>query len=140
MFLPFCAACVWVLLSGELEFDYFDWPAFAVWSDEIFDNESCWFKIVSNDPVNEIAMIGFLTSLCFIALSKEKDEDEMTGMIRMQSFVWSLWVTASLLAFCILFVYGVAFMTLSFVALFMIFLVYIIKFNLSMRAARRAGR
>lgn len=85
-------------------------------------------------------MFGLLISLCFTALSKEKDEDEMTGLIRMQSFVWSFWVTAAVLAFGIIFIYDIAFMIFSFAAIFVVFILYIIKFNLAMRAIRREGK
>lgn len=85
-------------------------------------------------------MFGLLISLCFTALSKEKDEDEMTGLIRMQSFVWSFWVTAAVLAFGIIFIYNIAFMLFSFAAIFVGFILYIIKFNLAMHAIRRDGK
>ena len=85
-------------------------------------------------------MFGLLISLCFTALSKEKDEDEMTGLIRMQSFVWSFWVTASVLAFGIIFIYNIAFMLFSFAAVYVVFLLYIVKFNLAMRSIRREGK
>ena len=85
-------------------------------------------------------MFGLLISICFTALSKEKDEDEMTGLIRMQSFVWSFWVTAAVLAFGIIFIYDIAFMLFSFAAIFVVFILYIIKFNLAMRAIRRVGK
>ena len=120
MFFPFCAACLWLLLSGVLDCSYISWPALC--------------------PINEIAMLGLLASLCFIALSREKDEDEMTGHIRMQSFVWSFWVTAAVLAFGIIFIYGLAFMEFAFAAIFLVFVLYILKFNLTMRAVRRADR
>ena len=85
-------------------------------------------------------MLGLLVSVCFIALSKEKDEDEMTGQIRMQSFVWSFWVTAAILAFGILFFYGFSFLNFALAALFLAFIIYIVKFNLTMFCIRRAGK
>ena len=64
----------------------------------------------------------------------------MTGQIRMQSFVWSLWLTSAVLAFGILFVRGFDFITFAFVAMYLYFLVYILKFNFTMHAIRRQGR
>lgn len=140
MFLPFCCVCIWLLLSGVLDCSYISWPALSVNPDRLTEGPHGWFRIIKNDPVNEIAMLGLLISLCFIALSKEKDEDEMTGHIRMQSFVWSFWVTAAILAFGIIFIYGFEFMEFAFAAIFLVFVLYIVKFNLTMRAVRSAGK
>ena len=92
------------------------------------------------DLLTEVGMMGLLVSLCFIALSREKDEDEMTAHIRMQSFVWSLWFTSAILAFGILFIMGLDFLSFALVALYLYYLVYILKFNFTMRAVRRADR
>ena len=139
MFIPFCAMCLWCIISGKLEFDYFQIPALAVCFEELL-GESSLFEVVKNDPINEIAMLGLLASLCFIALSKEKDEDEMTEQIRMGSFVWSLWITAAVLAFGILFIYQTSFLCFCFCAIYFVFLLYILKFNITMRKLRRTEK
>ena len=139
MFIPFCALCLWCIISGKLEFDYFHIPALAVCIEELF-GESSFFEVVKNDPINEIAMLGFLVSLCFIALSKERDEDEMTEQIRMSSLVWSLWITAVVLAFGILFFYQFSFLYFCFSAIYFVFLLYILKFNITMHKVRRVEK
>ena len=139
MFIPFCVLCLWCIISGELEFDYLQIPALAVCIEELF-GESSLFEVVKNDPINEIAMLGLLVSLCFIALSKEQDENEMTEQIRMGSFVWSLWITAAVLAFGILFIYQISFLYSCFSAIYFVFLLYILKFNFTMRKLRRAEK
>lgn len=139
MFIPFCVLCLWCIISGELEFDYLQIPALAVCIEGLF-GESSLFEVVKNDPINEIAMLGLLVSLCFIALSKEQDEDEMTEQIRMGSFVWSLWITAAVLAFGILFIYQISFLVFCFSAIYFVFLLYILKFNITMRKLRRAEK
>lgn len=139
MFIPFCAMCLWCIISGELEFDYFHIPALAICVQDLFENPSI-LEVVKNDPINEIAMLGFLVSLCFIALSKERDEDEMTGQIRMSSLVWSLWITAVVLAFGILFFYQFSFLYFCFSAIYFVFLLYILKFNITMHKVRRVEK
>lgn len=138
LFFPFLALCLWLLLFGDWDCDLLSWPAFALSIEDITSKDA--FTIIRNDPVNEFAMLGLLVSVCFIALSKEKDEDEMTGQIRMQSFVWSFWVTAAILAFGILFFYGFSFLNFALAALFLAFIIYIVKFNLTMFCIRRAGK
>lgn len=138
LFFPFLTLCLWLLLFGDWDCDLLSWPAFALSIEDITSKDA--FTIIRNDPVNEFAMLGLLVSVCFIALSKEKDEDEMTGQIRMQSFVWSFWVTAAILAFGILFFYGFSFLNFALAALFLAFIIYIVKFNLTMFCIRRAGK
>lgn len=135
LFFPFLAVCIWLLFWGDWDCSILKWPAFAISLDDFGKRE--WLSVITNDPVNEFAMLGLLTSLCFIALSKERDEDEMTAQIRMQAFVWSIWVTAAILAFGILFLYGFSFLYFSFAAIFLVFIIYIIKFNVMMSTIRR---
>lgn len=137
MSVPFFALCLWLILSGELELDCFKLPALAVNVESLGEGHASWFKIVETDPVNEIAMLGLLVSLCLVALSKEKDEDEMTGAVRMRSFVWSFWVTAAVLAFGIVFFYDFSFLYFVFAAIYFVFMLYIVRFNWEMQAARR---
>ena len=120
MFLPFAALSICLLCSIDLPKIKIPW--------------------IGADLLTELGMIGLLVSLCFIGLSREKDEDEMTGQIRMQSYVWSMWFTSAALAFGILFISGLDFIYFAFVAIYLYFIVFILKFNFTMRAIRRAGR
>jgi hypothetical protein len=130
MFLPFAAICLCLLFSVKLPSISIPWIAIG---------DSIFYKGTA-DLLTEVGMMGLLVSLCFIALSKEKDEDEMTGQIRMQSFVWSLWFTAIILALGILFIMGLDFLAFACAAIYFYFLVYILKFNLTMKAIRREGK
>ena len=130
MFLPFAAICLCLLFSVKLPSISIPWIAIG---------DSIFYKGTA-DLLTEVGMMGLLVSLCFIALSKEKDEDEMTGQIRMQSFVWSLWFTAIILALGILFIMGLNFLAFACAAIYFYFLVYILKFNLTMKAIRREGK
>lgn len=140
MFVPFCLICLWTLLSGELEFNFLQWPCISLFSSEIGSDKVPLLLIGTTDPINEIGMLGLLVSLCFIALSREKDEDEMTGLIRMKSFVWSFWVTAIIFALGVIFLYDVSFLFFSFSAIFLEFLLFIVKFNFDMYKVRRENR
>ena len=135
MFVPFLAACVWLLLGpGECEWLSVKVPALLTLD---LMATSQWFGMTVTDPVNEICMLGLLISLVFLALSKERDEDEMTAAVRMQSFVWSFWCTAIVMLIAILFVYDFAFMYFAFASVFVCFILYICKFNYEMIKIRR---
>ena len=135
MLVPFLVACIW-LLCGPCEGDWFIVDVPALFTLDIASTSE-WFGMTATDPVNEISMLGLLVSLVFIALSKEKDEDEMTAVVRMQSFVWSFWCTAILMLVAILFVYDLAFMYFAFASVFVCFIMYICKFNYEMIKIRR---
>ena len=135
MLVPFLAACIW-LLCGPCEGDWFLVDVPALFTLDIASTSE-WFGMTVTDPVNEICMLGLLVSLVFLALSKERDEDEMTAVVRMQSFVWSFWCTAILMLVAILFVYDLAFMYFAFASVFVCFIMYICKFNYEMIKIRR---
>lgn len=99
-----------------------------------------WFCMTEAGLIEEIAMLGLLVSLVFIGLSRERDEDEMTAHIRMQSFVWSTWATSIVLALGILFVYDLEFLTFMFLAMYLYLMLYAIKFNLAMYRERKEQR
>ena len=130
MFLPFAAICLCLLLNVKLPSVEIPWIAIG---DGIFYQGK-------GDLLTELGMMGLLISLSFIALSREKDEDEMTGQIRMKSFVWSLWFTTIILAFGILFIMGLDFLSFSLVALYLYYFIYILKFNMTMKSIRRSAR
>jgi hypothetical protein len=130
MFLPFAAICLCLFLDIKLPSIVIPWIGIG---DGFIYKEKA-------DLFTELGMMGLLISLSFIALSREKDEDEMTGQVRMQSFVWSLWFTSIALSLGILFVMGLSFMYFSFIAIYLYYIVYILKFNLTMRAIRREGK
>lgn len=135
MLVPFLAACIWLLL-GPCECDWVLVKAPALMTLDL-NSTSEWFGITRTDPVNEICMLGLLVSLVFLALSREKDEDEMTAVVRMQSFVWSFWCTAVIMLVAILFVYDYAFLLFAFASVFVCFILYICKFNYEMIKIRR---
>ena len=98
---------------------------------------SGWFTMNKTNLIDEIAMLGLLVSLVFIGLSRERDEDEMTAHIRMQSFVWSAWATSAVVALGIFFVYDLEFVTFMFVAMYLYLMLYAVKFNLAMCRERK---
>ena len=68
MFLPFAALCVCLFFSVNLPEIKVPW--IAIGDDFFYGGEA--------NLISTLGMLGLLVSLCFIALSREKDEDEMT--------------------------------------------------------------
>ena len=106
----------------------------------LFDgfSDTKFLCITNNDSWTDELIIIFLTiSMLFIGFSKEKDEDEMTPVERQNAFVWSFWVTALLYTFGIITIYGISFLSYSFVMPYIFFILYITKFNIAMHKLRR---
>ena len=60
-------------------------------NNELLDG-TVWFTLLQGEDIfMEIWILGLLVSLLFIALSKEKVEDEMILQIRLQSMLHALW-------------------------------------------------
>lgn len=134
--IPFVLACLWLLfVPGAWDYNLCNIPVFSVIGDGGLENSM--FNIIETDPLDEIAMLGLLISIVFVALSKEKDEDEMTPVERQNAFVWSFWVTAVLYTLGIITIYGISFLSYSFVMPYIFFILYITKFNIAMHKLRR---
>ena len=134
MVVPFLVLCVLCLCGDVLVNGGINATVPAVISHE------GWFRMTETSLIEEIAMLGLLASLVFIALSREQDEDEMTAHIRMQAFVWSTWATSIVLAMGILFVYDLEFLTFMFLTMYLYLMLYIVKFNLAMHRERKEQR
>lgn len=132
MLLPFVGLGLYVMCGGE--FSFANVTFFA-----LVENEE-WFRLVENNFTDEIAMLGLLLSLVFVALSRERDEDEMTAFIRMRSFILSAWISAPLLAIGILFIYFVEFLQFMCMAIYFYLIIYIVVFNLAMCRERKDQR
>ena len=136
MVVPFLVLCV-LCLCGVM--DNVNLSVLTIKMPALVDY-SGWFTTNETNLIDEIAMLGLLASLVFIALSREQDEDEMTAHIRMQSFVWSTWATSIVLALGILFVYDLEFLTFMFLTMYLYLMLYIVKFNLAMHRERKEQR
>lgn len=133
MMVPFIIMAAYQWFSGMEMVQYTEWifPLPAIYDDAIIGGGK-WFTIVKDSIYNEIWIIGLLLSLTFIALAKEKDEDEMITKIRLESMAWALWVTVILFAMETLWVFGGAYMESTFLTLFIYLIIFIVKFNYEM--------
>ena len=125
-------ACIEVFGYKSLA-QYIDWvlPLPGIY------NDGSWFTTVTDSIYNEIWVIGILLSLSFIALAKEKEEDEMISKIRLESMAWALWGIVILFAFETLFIFGFSYMEFTFLTLFIYLLLFILKFNYEMYKVRK---
>jgi glucan phosphoethanolaminetransferase (alkaline phosphatase superfamily) len=103
-------------------------------------NDDSYFEVMQDDIYEEIMIVGLIVSMIFIVFSKEKDEDEYIAQIRMYSLVWSILIGSALLLLATVFVYGLYYMTVAFLNMFLILFLFVIKFNIELYKFRRTGR
>lgn len=88
-----------------------------------------YFSWTKNNILDEIAMLLFIVSGLVFAFSKEKSEDEMVAKIRVESLVWATYFNYAILAFCILFIYGLPFLNVMMYNMFTLLIFFIIRFH-----------
>ena len=114
-------------------------PVFALINDD-FGNSAKWFVLIKNDILDEFTSIGLIVSLLLIAFSREKDEDEFISQIRANSLTWALLINFIVLILCELFVYGLIFLNILSFNLFLILILFVIKFKISVYKLRNATK
>ena len=115
-------------LFWEIEIYLPDMKVFAIVTDEAFSSRK-WFQLVETDIYNEILGVLLITGGIFVAFSKEKEEDERTRQIRMESLMWATYLNFSVLLFAILFIHGMPFLEVMVANLFTILIFFILRFH-----------
>lgn len=86
----------------------------------------------------EIFLILILLGCMFIGFSKLKNEDEFTFSLRLKSLIWSFYIIFSLMVTSVIFIYGIAFLSIQFFGLFAFLILYILKFHFVLYKAKKA--
>ncbi|OIN58248.1 hypothetical protein [Arsenicibacter rosenii] len=79
---------------------------------------------------DEVAAIGIITGLLFIAFAREKHEDEMIQHLRLESLQWSVYANYIILSLAIILIHGSPFLSVMIYNMFTILLVFVIRFRL----------
>jgi hypothetical protein len=104
---------------------FLDVYVFAVWS-EYFQTK--YFSIIENNISEEITLLLLLISLFFIACAKVAGENEATLVLRFKAMMLAIYTNTILLIVSIVFIYGIAFLSIVFLNLFSGLLLFIVIF------------
>lgn len=107
-------------MYGEFRFDFLDVDLGV--QRNLFDSDTLNFT-------DEIASIGLIISLLFIAFSKEKLEDERIAQLRLESLQFAVYLNYAVLALQILIVHSFAFLDIMVYNMFSVLLLFIIRFR-----------
>ena len=79
MLIPFSLICLWTLVSGELGFNYMNWPCISLFNSGLASDKVTLFEIGTTDPIKEIGMLGLLFIVKFnVEMCKVRRESKMS--------------------------------------------------------------
>lgn len=83
----------------------------------------------SHNFTDELAAVGLIISLVFIAFSKEKIEDEAIQFFRLEALQWAVYANYLVLIISILSVYGSTFFQVMTYNMFTVLIIFILRFR-----------
>ena len=83
----------------------------------------------SNNFTDELASVGLIISLVFIAFSKELIEDEAIQFFRLEALQWAVYANYLVLVVSILAVYGTMFFQVMAYNMFTVLIIFILRFR-----------
>jgi hypothetical protein len=126
LFIPSLVGAILISIY-ESEFDFLNLKAFAIFNDD-FLNSKRFFYLIDNNLADEILCVLLIVGGILIAFSKEKIEDEMVTKIRLESLVWATYVNYTVLLACVIFIYGMPFLTVMMYNMFTLLFFFIVRF------------
>jgi hypothetical protein len=118
----------WIILSAFPNIDLIaNMP--ALYNSGFIQGNNGWFKIVPDEQISdELICLFIIIGSLFVALSKEKIEDERIMKIRLESLVWALIVNSIFMLFCLFAFYGMAFLAIMMINTISIPVLFVIKY------------
>lgn len=83
----------------------------------------------SQNFTDELASVGLIISLIFIAFSKESIEDEAIQFFRLEALQWAVYANYLVLIISILAVYGTTFFQVMTYNMFTVLIIFILRFR-----------
>lgn len=126
----------WVLSAASIFFwvvqqwvgSEWETHTFAIIVDELLGSVN-YFTIVKTDIIPTLIGSLFIIGGLLIAFSREKIEDEFIAKMRLSSFMWAVLANYLILLFLMLFIYGMAFLSVMIYNMFTILVLFIIRFH-----------
>ncbi|RRD75943.1 hypothetical protein [Tannerella forsythia] len=111
---------------------------FSVLSFELFSSIE-WFTMVETDAMRQISIVLFTISLLLIAFSREKEEDEYMEYLRSRSMRWAMLISGIVTIVVTLLVYNLAYLYFVFINLYLILILFILKYRIDLHRLRKTG-
>ena len=125
-----------ITLITSWEPSFLDMRVFGIFHDEIL-GEKKLVGFIDDNILNEILGVLIVVGGIMSAFSREKDEDELITKIRLESLVWATYWNYGILLVAMVLVYGMSFLWVMIFNLFTIMVLFILRFNWSIRRLRQ---
>jgi hypothetical protein len=112
-------------LTVQLPFKYYFSDTFTLGSSKIHGTD----EVSALNFTDEIATIGSIIGLLFVAFSKVKIEDEYVSKIRLESLQWAIYFNFALLILATFFVHGMSYFQVIIFNMFTPLIFFIVRFN-----------
>ncbi len=133
----FVAGIILLILKYKFNYkpDFLDLKVFAIYS---FYIEAKAFTIITHQMIADIAGIFLLTGLFIISFTREKNETDVLGLLRLKAFVLAAYVNLVYLLASILFFFGFGFV--GALTLFMVVWLgsYLVIFRIMLHFSKRS--
>jgi len=100
-----------------------------------------WYRVLGIFSCDSIIVTGcmvlLMVGLLFVAFSKEKLEDEYITKVRGDSLIWAVIANAILMIILSMTVFGGWFLYVSFLNLYTVLVLFIIKFNIALNCLKK---
>ncbi len=111
-------------LAVSLPFKYYFSDTFTLGNSKIHGTD----EVSAFNFTDEIATIGSIIGLLFVAFSKVKVEDEYVSKIRLESLQWAIYLNFVLLILATLFVHGIEYFQVTIFNMFTPLIIFIVRF------------
>lgn len=123
-----------VVISSDLEPEYFDVKWLSFYTSDIFNSDkNGFFKWTSQNILNDLMGVFVIIGGVLVAFSKEKIEDEFIAKLRLSSLAWAVYVNYAFLLLAFLFVHGLNFFSVMVYNMFTLLIIFIARFQLKLK-------
>lgn len=117
-----------ITFSFGIEPEFLDVKVFSLYEAQ-FLSESSFIGFIENNIVDELLSILIIISSMFIALSKEKHEDELILKMRLESLLWATYLNYGILLLAIILIYGIPFLMVMDIHIVSLLIFFALRFK-----------
>jgi len=131
-------AGLWYLILWPV-YDFFEITVPAIYVDNPFTDTEGWFMLIKDNILDEIIAILLIISGLTVMFSRVPEEDEMIERLRLEAFQWAVLVSYLLLMITVLTFYGLGFLWILIINVFLVMILFIFRFEYMRYKLRKAS-
>ena len=125
-------------IKGDIEFGW-ELRVPAVFHSSFFSNELEWFVWVENELTDELLVFSLILGGLFIGFSAERDEDELTALIRLKALSWAVVMNSVILLLATALIYDMNYLNVVFYNMFTTIILFVLRYQYLMFRFRKSA-